>query len=469
MNAVPKELPTPTSPANDQIIQFGRKIFQAIGQERPSAFSKNFWSGTMMEWSMKRPEFKINMFRLVDVLPTLTTSAAIAKHVTEYLAGPAGKLSGILRWGATVNPRSIRAHLTAFMVRKGVKEMAAQFIAGASAERALPVLRRIRKDGLAFTVDLLGEFCVSEQEAVAYLNRYLEALTAIGKTVPTWKEGAALVAGHSGEQTPVCVSVKLSALYSQTNVLNFDRSVAVLSERLSQLARKALEVNAQLYVDAEDSANNQIIYEVFERVFSDPEFKALPVPGIVVQAYARESRQIIERLIQFARRRGSPIAIRLVKGAYLDYETVVADQSNLPCPLFSRKESTDANYEELSRLLLDNTAVVLPAFGSHNVRSLSQACVYAEQNGIPKTAFELQMLYGMAEPIARAFSSEGYLVRLYVPLGEMLPGMGYLVRRLLENTSNESFLRHTFFDANEVGDLLRAPTPEPQTPPSQSA
>jgi RHH-type proline utilization regulon transcriptional repressor/proline dehydrogenase/delta 1-pyrroline-5-carboxylate dehydrogenase len=135
----------------------------------------------------------------------------------------------------------------------------------------------------------------------------------------------------------------------------------------------------------------------------------------------------------------------------------VAKQNNWECPLFTDKESTDANYEDLSRFLLDHASHFLPAFGSHNIRSLAHACAYAERKGVPKKGFELQMLYGMAEPIARAFAREGYLVRLYVPLGQMIPGMGYLVRRLLENTSNESFLRHTFFDSKEVDDLLREP------------
>jgi RHH-type proline utilization regulon transcriptional repressor/proline dehydrogenase/delta 1-pyrroline-5-carboxylate dehydrogenase len=135
----------------------------------------------------------------------------------------------------------------------------------------------------------------------------------------------------------------------------------------------------------------------------------------------------------------------------------VCTQNNWPSPLFSKKESSDANFEDLSRILLENTATCLPAFASHNVRSLAHACCLAEELGVSKTSFELQMLFGMAEPIARAFSAQGYLTRLYVPLGEMLPGMGYLVRRLLENTSNESFLRHTFFDENQIDDLLAKP------------
>lgn len=259
----------------------------------------------------------------------------------------------------------------------------------------------------------------------------------------------------------MCISVKLSALYSQTNVLNFDRSVAVLSERLTEVARRAKKYGALLYVDAEDTGNNAIIYEAFKRVFGSQEFIDFPYPGIVIQAYSKSSEQRVHEMLDFARHRGAPLAIRLVKGAYWDYERVISAQNHWDFPLWSKKESSDAHYEHLSRVLLDNHQLCLPAFGSHNIRSLSHACCYAEQIGLTNRDFEIQVLYGMAEPIAQAYMERGYLVRMYVPLGELLPGMGYLVRRLLENTSNESFLKHTFFDADEVANLMREPHIQP--------
>lgn len=440
-----------------KIVAFGRDIFSAIGQEQPTTFNKAYWSGRIMEWSMTRPDFKVNMFRLVDVLPTLTSSAAVASHVTEYLSEPARNISGLMAFGVNIPPHSLRAKIATYVVRKSVAQMAALFIAGESPRAALPRLRELRRKGLCYTVDLLGEFCLSESEAKSYFERYLEALDVFGASMPSWPEGAPLVAGHPGEQSPICISVKLTALYSQCSALNFERSVRILSERLGEIARRARRVGALMYVDAEDSGNNSIVYETFKRVFGSAEFKDFPYPGIVVQAYSKASAAVIDDLLAFSKQRGSPIAIRLVKGAYWDYERIVCEQNDWPCPLFQKKESTDANYERLTRTLIDHHQLVLPAFASHNVRSLSHACCYAEASGLSPAQFELQMLYGMAQPIAQAFSKRGYLVRLYVPLGAMLPGMGYLVRRLLENTSNESFLRHAFFEADEVAALLREP------------
>jgi RHH-type proline utilization regulon transcriptional repressor/proline dehydrogenase/delta 1-pyrroline-5-carboxylate dehydrogenase len=446
-----------SSSLNERIVQFGRQIFSQLEESNPSTFNTKYWNGKLMEWSMRRPEFKVNLFRLVDVLPTLRSSQAVAEHVREYLGDAADQLHPALGWAMGLSKHSVGASLTSFFVKQGVQQMASMFIAGKSPEDALPVLQRLRRQRYAFTVDLLGEFCVCEQEALEYQNRYLQALENFGANVPKWPEGRAIMPDHPGELSPVCISVKLSALYSQTSVLNFDRSVAVLSERLAEVTRRAKKHKALLYVDAEDTGNNALIYEAFKRVFSSPEFVDFPYPGIVIQAYSKTSSARVDEMLEFARKRGSPIAVRLVKGAYWDHERVVSAQNYWDFPLWSVKESSDAQFEHLTRVLLDNHEVCLPAFGSHNIRSLSHACCYAQDRGLSPKDFEVQVLYGMADPIAHAFSSQGYLVRMYVPLGDLIPGMGYLVRRLLENTSNESFLRHSFFDAHEVSNLLKAP------------
>lgn len=440
------------------IVHFGREIFKEITKHQLSTFDKKYWSGRIMDWSMRNPAFKLNMFRLVDVLPSLRSVRSLADHAEQYLTQPLREinrpLSHLLKLGASL-PAS---PFLAASLKKGVREMAAQFIAGEDAGSALKGLRKLRKERFAFTVDLLGEYSVSEPEAEDYLRRYIEAVEVLAAAVNTWPESQPLLPNHPGETSPVCISVKLSALYSQCSSLNFERSAEVLTQRLQRIARLALQKKALIYVDAEDSATNNIIYEVFMRVFGAKELCHFPFPGVVLQAYTKNSEDVLRALLQFAKKRGSPIAIRLVKGAYWDLETTLAQQNSWESPLWKKKESSDANYEKLSLFLVDNHTHLFPAFASHNVRSLAHACVYAKERGLNEKDFELQMLYGMADPIAKAFVARGYLVRFYVPLGAMLPGMGYLVRRLLENTSNESFLRHTFFEASQIDNLLKKPT-----------
>ncbi len=446
-----------------EIETLGRGVFASIGKSQPSLYRPSLniralFSQAMMRWTMTQPELKADLFRLVDVLPSLRSNEAITRHFNEYLGAHAKTLPAILRWALSPKPGSPIGNVAAFFVKRGVREMAGQFIAGTGPKSALRSLRRLRRSKLAYTVDLLGEYTLSEPEALDYFERYKEAFAVLGAEGRSGRsELLPLVHGNPGEERPVCVSVKLSALYSQCSALNFDRSVATLQERLATLVRLAIEANAQVYVDAEDSGTNPIIYQVFENVFGSEEFKSYPYPGIVLQAYSKNAVEQAQRLLDFAKRRGAPIAIRLVKGAYWDSETINAALNDWPSPLLKHKESSDAQFEYISRKLLDAHELCLPAFASHNVRSLCHAVCYAESIGLSKERFELQMLYGMAEPIAKAFADRGFLVRLYVPLGDLFVGMGYLVRRLLENTSNESFLKHTFFDKHGIAELLREP------------
>lgn len=447
-----------------EIRRFGAEMFAALTEEQPSALTRSLWMSRMMNWSMRNQEFKLNLFRLVDVLPSLRGSETISRHVNEYLEEPIRKMMPFTAPLFALKG-AWRDAVVATLVRYGVRQIASMFIAGEEPRGALERLRGLRQRGLAFTIDLLGEFSVSEREAQIYINRYLDAIEVLAAEAPAWQAAGPIIGNHPGERSPICLSVKLTALYSQCSVLNFERSVGILSERLSLIVRAAKARGATIYVDAEDCANNGIIFACFERVFGSPEFRDLPWPGIVVQAYSKESAWRINSLLSFARRRGAPIAIRLVKGAYWDYEMALAAQEGHPPPLFSTKESSDAMFEQLSRTLFDHHEICMPAIASHNIRSLAHACCYADSRRVPPSSYELQMLYGMAEPIARAFSRRGHLVRLYVPLGDMFVGMGYLVRRLLENTSNESFLRHTFFDTHKIESLLRTPAlrelPEP--------
>ena len=149
--------------------------------------------------------------------------------------------------------------------------------------------------------------------------------------------------------------------------------------------------------------------------------------------------------------------MRLVKGAYWDYETVVAAQQGWPVPVFTQKWQSDANYEVCARLLMENNQWLRPAFGSHNVRSISSVLALADEFHVPPGRFEFQMLYGMAGELEDVLVAMGNRVRIYTPYGQLLPGMAYLVRRLLENTSNESFLRAGFHDHLPEDELLMNP------------
>ena len=190
----------------------------------------------------------------------------------------------------------------------------------------------------------------------------------------------------------------------------------------------------------------------------EQEFRDWPDCGIVIQAYLPDADQDLRELLKWAKRRKTPIWVRLVKGAYWDYETIIAEYRGWPCPVYREKWQSDQNFERQTQFLMKHSAWLRPAIASHNLRSLAHAMAWAEELNVPPQDWEIQMLYGMADEQQQLFSEMGHRVRVYAPFGELLPGMSYLVRRLLENTSNESFLRHAYDSDVSIDELLRSPS-----------
>ncbi|MEW5852156.1 MAG: proline dehydrogenase family protein [Myxococcota bacterium] len=452
---------TPASPQQEEAVRkLGRELFDLMKGETPGIFDKGFWTGKVMDWAMKDERFKVDMFRFVDVLPSLRSSESLSEHINEYFLHGQSEMPAVMSWGlSAAGGGGLTAKLAAGAIKKNITQMAEQFIVGTDGKDALKELKKLHKAGMAFTVDLLGEAAVSQKESLEYLHRYEELVETLAKEVPGWNAEPAVDEGVDGEKCPrVNVSLKISALDSQIDGNDPDGSTERLFQRVLPLFKRARELGVFINLDMEQFSLHEVTYRLFERLCLDPALKDYPHLGVVVQAYLRDSKSDVERLIILAQKRGTPITVRLVKGAYWDYETVLAAQKGWPCPVFSRKEDTDANYEALSRRMLENWKHVRPAFGSHNIRSLSHAVALARELKVPERAYEVQMLFGMAEPARKAVRQLGPRVRVYAPVGELLPGMAYLVRRLLENTSNQSFLRHSFHDGVDVDALLRAPT-----------
>ena len=295
---------------------------------------------------------------------------------------------------------------------------------------------------------------MSEQEANEYAERCFNLLDGLAKQTRGWTDPL----GQHTELFPVVnVSVKISALYSQMNPADPEDAISHLAPKLRPILRRAREVGAFINFDMESYAHKNTTLELFRTLFTEPEFRDWPHAGIVIQAYLRDAERDLTSLIEWGRQRGTRFTVRLVKGAYWDYEKIKAAQNGWRVPVWLQKPESDANFETCTRILLENESIVTAAFGSHNVRSIAHAQAYAQQLGIDKSRFEFQLLYGMAGPIKRALVEMGYRVREYCPVGELLPGMSYLVRRLLENTSNEGFLKAKFSDKAGPEQLLRDP------------
>jgi RHH-type proline utilization regulon transcriptional repressor/proline dehydrogenase/delta 1-pyrroline-5-carboxylate dehydrogenase len=442
--------------------------------EKASVYRMSWWSDRMLGWAMSHPSFKTQLFRFVDVFPATHSDDEVLRHVREYFEGP--DLPKVLDLGV-----GLADHLpgggsiTAGVARRNITRMAEQFIVGATPEEAVARLHQLWRQGSGFVVDLLGEKTVTAAEADHYAARVSELVNVLVRRSAGWAPDDHLERDDLGPLPRVQVSIKPTALAVHYAPLTRADGLASARSRLLPLLAECARLGVFVWFDMEHFDAKDLTLQLFRDLLDDPSLVAsagsLPElqAGCVIQAYARDSRDDLADLCAWSTARvragRPPIGIRLVKGAYWDAETIEAAAAGWPSPLFEDKAQTDANYERLSTMLLSQHGTVRAAFASHNLRSLAHAVVKARSLGIPDTAYEVQMLYGMAEPIQAAIRRLGLRLRVYAPVGELVSGMAYLVRRLLENTSNESFVRHRFAEERSVSELVAAPAVSPASLP----
>ena len=416
------------------------------------------WDDRMLAWAMSNPGLRVQLFRFIDTLPALHSKSEIAVHLQEYLGDESVELPSALKGMLNfANPDSMPGQVAATTVATAVETLAHRYIAGENIKQVLKTIERLRKDKMAFTVDLLGEAVITEAEAQSYLERYLDLMQQLAEAAKNWAT-VPLIDQADGEPLPkVQVSVKLTAFYSQFDPLDPQGSEARVSDRIRILLRHAKELGVAVHFDMEQYEYKDLIFNILKKLLLEEEFRTRTDIGMTIQAYLRDSEQDAKALIDWAKERGYPITIRLVKGAYWDQETIKAEQKHWPQPVYNDKLATDANFENITQLLLENHQYVYAAIGSHNVRSQAHAIAIAQSLKVPSRCFEMQVLYGMGDKLAKALVDQDYRVRVYCPYGELLPGMAYLIRRLLENTANSSFLRQNL-ENRPVEELLAPPT-----------
>ncbi|MBI2927590.1 MAG: bifunctional proline dehydrogenase/L-glutamate gamma-semialdehyde dehydrogenase [Verrucomicrobia bacterium] len=462
MNKVPASPPVSGNVSQDSsateaaTLAWGERIFALMDQaEPPSLFSRKGLYGALLDWAMQDERFKTQLFRFVDVLPTLQSSAEITRHLREYLDPEHVALSPALR--AALKASLGASWLFGAGVKAQISALAHQFMLGDEPKQVVRILRDLAAQDIAFTVDILGEKVVSEVEADQYAARYVELIELLARETAKWSQPCKSDLSPRGELPRLNVSIKLSALYSQIHPADPGTAVERMSARLRPILRRAKELGAFINFDMEHYALKDVTLRLFKTVFSEAEFASAPACGLALQAYLRDCETDLQDIVAWARERGRRITIRLVKGAYWDYETVIAQQKGWPVPVFEHKAESDGNFERLALFLLENDDAVDAAFGTHNVRSIAHVLAQAERLGVHRRNFEFQMLYGMADAIKAALLQLDCRVREYCPVGELLPGMAYLVRRLLENTSNEGFLAQKFVKGASREALLRSP------------
>ena len=438
---------------------------QHIGRtlhDRSSRFTLNIFNhrrliNTLLDWGSKDEQFKVQLFRFVDVLPTLHTDEQFIQLFKEYFQD-LPILPSSVRWLIKETPsKSMRARVGTAFLRRQFLRTAEAFMAGHSVEDARSLLHNLWKSGCSFSIDLLGEATVSEIEADQYRDRCLQTLNFLNQETRTWENQPILENDHLGSIPRIQLSIKVSALYSQLDPIDPEGSFQGVAARLRPILNLATTLPASITFDMEQAELKDLTVYIFRRILSEQPYAMFPYAAIALQAYLRDVSQTVDDLLCWVRKRETPIGIRLVKGAYWDSETVLYQQRRWPIPVYLNKAETDLNFERLTHILLNNLDVFRPAFGTHNLRTLAHTQALAQSLNLPQEACEYQMLFGMTDGLQQAVINSGFRMRLYTPVGELIPGMAYLVRRLLENTSNEGFIRKHHDKHISIDQLLASP------------
>jgi proline dehydrogenase len=445
----------PDAAVEAELLRVGRELAQAFPSSARHPLKA--LDARAMELASTDRELRAALFRFVDVVPACRSLDDLARHLTGFLeeldqAPP--PIAAAMRISHT---KAGRAALGA-AAAGGVRHLAHRFIVGATPKAALGTFRDLWDRGVASSVDLLGEATVTEDEADRYAARCSEAIEQLAPAARAWPRREQLESDGSGSLPRANVCVKVSAL---TPMLRPDAPAIGQRDaagRLRPLLRQARSFGAHLHIDMESLDSREAVLELVLDLLDEEEFADGPSAGLVLQAYLRDSPDQLARVTGWARatRRSPPLTVRLVKGAYWDHELVQARQHGWPVPVFEDKHECDRNFETLTRGLLASRPSLRVAIASHNLRSVAHAIAVNRVSGGDDRDLELQVLRGLGDQLQDALATQGYRVRTYCPVGDLVAGMAYLVRRLLENTSNESFTRR-MNDDEPLAELLAPP------------
>ncbi len=326
-------------------------------------------------------------------------------------------------------------------VGRVISMMANHFVLGSDIASGCNRAEEYEADGFAFSYDMLGEAAHTAEDAERYFEQYLAAANHL----------AGLRGDYDRARAP-SISVKLSALHPRYEYAQKERCVPALTDKLARLCTIASKAGFGLTIDAEEADRLELSLLIFERLLQMEELAGWTGLGIVVQAYQRRAIPVIDAVGAMARRAGSRINLRLVKGAYWDTEIKRAQEMGLESyPVFTRKEHTDVSYLACARRLMALGDIIMPAFATHNAHSAMAVMHMAKDSGI---RFEFQRLHGMGEALhAELTRKYGVVSRIYAPVGRHKELLPYLVRRLLENGANSSFVNQ-LADASTVSEEM---------------
>jgi RHH-type proline utilization regulon transcriptional repressor/proline dehydrogenase/delta 1-pyrroline-5-carboxylate dehydrogenase len=455
------------------------RIAEKLRSQKNASGRQGLVQGLLQEFSLSSQE-GVALMCLAEALLRIpdkgTRDALIRDKISngnwsQHLGNSPSMFVNAASWGLLVTGKLVSTHNEAGMItslnriigkggepliRKGVdmsmRLMGEQFVTGETIAEALANAANMENKGFRYSYDMLGEAALTDEDAKRYLASYEQAIRAIGKA----SHGRGIYEGPG-------ISIKLSALHPRYSRAQYERVMEELYPVLLNLTKLAKHYDIGLNIDAEEADRLEISLDLLERLCFDPALSGWNGIGFVIQSYQKRCPYVIDYIIDLAKRSRHRLMIRLVKGAYWDSEIKLAQVNGLEgYPVFTRKPYTDISYIACARKLLAVPEAIYPQFATHNAHSLSAIYQLAGQNYYPGQ-YEFQCLHGMGEPLYEQVVgkiADGKLnrpCRIYAPVGSHETLLAYLVRRLLENGANTSFVNRIADHSISIKELVLDP------------
>jgi RHH-type proline utilization regulon transcriptional repressor/proline dehydrogenase/delta 1-pyrroline-5-carboxylate dehydrogenase len=464
----------------DAAHALARRLAEALRARGTGVGREGLVQGLLQEFALSSPE-GIALMCLAEALlriPDMATRDALIRDKVahgswrEHVGQSASLFVNAAAWGLLLTGKLVATHneaglanaLTRLLARSGepivrrgvdmaMRLMGEQFVAGETIEEALANGRRREAQGFRYSYDMLGEAAMTDEDATRYLDSYEHAIAAIGNA----SAGRDLY-DRAG------ISIKLSALHPRYVRAQRDRVMRELYPRLAHLALRARAFDIGLNIDAEEAERLDLSLDLLERLCFEPGLGGWNGVGFVVQAYQKRCPQVIDFLVDLAQQSERRLMVRLVKGAYWDSEIKRAQVDGLDgYPVYTRKAHTDLSYLACARKLLAAPSVIYPQFATHNAYTLGAVYEMAGPDAFVPGQYEFQCLHGMGEPlyehvvVAQVAGGLGRPCRIYAPVGTHETLLAYLVRRLLENGANTSFVNRIADPDIPIDELIADP------------
>ncbi|SDC05060.1 trifunctional transcriptional regulator/proline dehydrogenase/L-glutamate gamma-semialdehyde dehydrogenase [Acinetobacter boissieri] len=473
------------SQLNQEIYDLAYKLSEHLREKSKASGKAGIVQGLLQEFSLSSQE-GIALMCLAEALlriPDAATRDRLIKdkinqgNWKEHVGQSSLVFVNAAAWGlmltgklmATPTRKTMSSTLTGILARSGqgiirkavdaaMRMMGEQFVTGETIQEALEKSKPMQQAGFLYSYDMLGEAALTEHDAKRYMKDYEQAIHAIGKSAN--KKGVYASAG---------ISIKLSALHPRYQRAQTDRVHDELYPRIVELALLAKQYDIGLNIDAEESERLELSLELLERLCFDPQLADWNGIGFVIQAYQKRCFFLIDYIIDLAKRSEKRLMIRLVKGAYWDSEIKKAQVEGMSdYPVFTRKVHTDLSYLACAKKLLAEPEAIYPQFATHNAQTLATIYHLAEPEKYYSTQYEFQCLHGMGEPLYKqVVSTLGIPCRIYAPVGNHETLLAYLVRRLLENGANTSFVNRISDKSVKIEDLIQSPIQDIETAASK--